>query len=124
MSKKLTAASGAQGISVPTTLPKQPVLVKEIRNLLENEAVLPLGSATDTLSQIEALFKTLAEIAGAPVDSRSDHVTARHALMRIQTLCEMGAYLAADQGNYVDCMREGLADKDIPALLAKLGGES
>lgn len=124
MSTKFTAASGTQGISVPTTLPKQPVLVNKIHTLLENQALLPLGSAKDKFNQLEVLLKTIGEIAHKPISVRGEPADARLALMRIEALCEVGQYLAADQGNFIDCAREELANTHVPAIMEMIGGDS
>lgn len=124
MSKKLTAATGKQGISVPTTLPKGPLSVKEIHTILKDYAVSPMCSATRTLDQLEVLLITLRDVAHAAERNSEDYLGTRAKLKRLKALCEMGAYLAADQAEHLGRMKEGFADTHVPAIVEMLGGES
>lgn len=124
MSKNLIAAVEQQGSPTPTTLPKHPVLVNQIHLLIENEMLLPLGSAADHLNQIDVLFRTIRDIASAPVDARADANVLRLALIQITSLCSTGSYQASDIANYVDCMCESARDDHMPTILAAVGGEA
>lgn len=100
------------------------VKAKAVSILIDNEVVLPMGSAVDTFVQLEEIAKTIRDTAKAPVDSRSDHQTARNALIRIATLAEVGAYLAADIGNFVDCKREEVEGDHRQTIISAIKGVS
>lgn len=85
--------------------------------LIENEALLPMRSAVGTLSWLESLAKTIHETASAPIEARSDHRAATHALRRIASLSQMASYLAADFANLLDCAREDLEKDHLPAII-------
>lgn len=96
---------------------------EEVSLLIENEVLLPMRSAVDTLGWLETLAKTIRDTANAPIDAHSDHTAARLALMRIASLAEVAGYIASDFSNFVDCAREGVEDIHLQTIINAAEGQ-
>lgn len=94
----------------------------DINLLIENRVLLLMGCAVDTLGQLEELINTIRDTARAPIDARSDDQAHRSALIRIAKLAEIAAYMAADQGNFIDCEHEYVRDELAPTIAAATKG--
>lgn len=94
----------------------------DINLLIENRVLLPMGCAVDTLGQLEELAETIRDTARAPIDARSGDSACRLALCRIAKLAEIAAYMAADQGNFIDCEHEYVRDELTPTIAAATEG--
>ncbi len=106
MSKKDIRPQGAEGISHPCNVAKAPLTVNvsstaPLLLAVDNELVCWAETSTDTLYQLEELFKAISAAAG-----NQQRMNAEAVLGRIAKLAALGAYVASDIANGVDCGRE------------------
>lgn len=75
-------------------------IAKQIFGDYPEDVISPIKSASDALSWLEQLFKTIEKEA---LDERGG--------FRIKELAAMGAYLAFDMSNYAGCMHETYTER-------------
>lgn len=97
---------------MPVRVPKSPELGKNFQTLVENEVLLHMDSASDTLFRVEELAKVI-----------QDHADDQR---RITMLAEVIAQLAHESGSLLDYAHEQLRNEHLPLLVAALpkGGEA
>jgi len=106
MSKKDIRPQGAEGISHPRNVANALLTVNDSSTAqlllaVDNELVRWAETSMDTLYQLEELFKAIS----AAADNRQK-MNAEAVLGRIAKLAALGAYVASDIANGVDCGRE------------------
>lgn len=114
MSKKDIRPQGAEGTSHPLNVAKVSLTVNDssMAQLLlaaDNELLCWTETSIDTLYQLEELFKAITDCA--------DHQrlpSPAAALGRISRLAAMGAFVASDIANGVDCGRERFQELAAP----------
>ena len=106
MSKQNIRPQGAEGISHPRNVAKALLTVNDssmapLLLAVDNELVCWAETSMDTLYQLEELFKAISAAAG-----NRQKMNAEAVLGRIAKLAALGAYVASDIANGVDCGRE------------------
>lgn len=131
MSKKIAPTRG-EGITTSAILAEPPTsgtarefsvatFAKALDTTVTNAAVNPMQTAVDAFGWLSTLQATIKEIAEEGARNRLETPNgACGALSRIQTLADIGHYLADDIGDHIDCVKESLRDEHLPALLAAL----
>jgi hypothetical protein len=119
---KLSIRDNPDSVSTPKTVSQGSVKgnPSKAELILENDFLLPMGSAAETLDRLENLFATIALLAA--LARKSQTIDVYDDLLRIESLCKTGRFVADDQGNFCDCMHERARDEHAPALLALLHG--